>query len=1682
MSDTSTAATNTGGTKKGRGKKRIFIGLGVLLFVLVVLVAVAPMIASSMAPGIIESAASKSIAGKVKVDRVSVGWFSPVSAGPITLSDPKGEKVATVRAETQLTLMKVLSGRMWSATDLDVGTVTLNGDVDLIQETDGTTNLSRAIAPPAGQTGAAQPSATQPSSTGSSSAGRSIKAAVKLDTVTLTRRVRGADGKVSEPTGVKGLAGQIDAAVDTRSGLTAQAKGKLTGTPVGPGTNAGGAMSVNVDADVKQGASAPGVSAIAALERAKVDVTVQGAPVALVDGLVGLGGGLLASAGETANVEIKVDGTLRALDGSMVVASPGLNVRLPVQIKDGVVRSGATSVEAQGGTSASRTLTLKTTEGLALLPQLRAVGEQLGKQVRLSQWPTLEVTLEQLRLPSPVDASGKPTDLATVDFRGAAVVLRVRASEMAGEVLVQDAAGAAAANGANQTNGAWRAFRTEPIEVVVNVPDLAQGLSVSGGTKATLDNQPAGDVTIKALAAGLLDERGLVRALQKSGGLANSVDVELMVKGLSTALIAPVVAGMGVPVDVQEDVGPVATLGLTAKMAGELSAATGQGGLGTLPPVDVRVNLDAANMNVAGALRLEKGILSTSGNDAGLIAKVASGGALAKRLTRSADGKDSGLIAGGRGGMEVRVSGLRADLNKLMPPAGAAKADPLTAISAAVHASVTDLSVRLPAGAGEGAADANGAAPKPLSPIDVRTLVLDVSTAPGTAPKIKLDSAMASEGAPFTLSGDLSLEGLTSGKMPALNGTPIDQLVAVRPVGKVGLNEVPKTILNAIPAGISANMPSDGSIDPVAIGIDAMGRWVSASVQFAPDQEQPSQHAARLLVETESKAAGVSLLAKLAPAQAVIAGGQVFVKAEPATLNPILAKMVPTVPNAAGFTPRAMSVTSPSTLWVKVVQPITVPLEKDAAGSLKPNLEKASDAVVSIAAQGDVTVAGISLGGDGSAAAPFKYLDVMLVGVAGEVRAPSGSLGNAPTRPPMQASLAADVYRGDRQPIGSVKATASIAGNRSNGSTTDAEVTIDRLATATLDDTLALDGLLQGFVGDTAKVTLKTTMSTSQTAGSAAGASATSSINVLAAIDAPRISGASVRMMKDNDRLALVDPANITLTPDPAFINRLAGAANIPNAQATPAHNQQPVNTEPARRRPGEEIGRALDGIFGGKKDGNAAAAAPAAKDLATKMKLLDAERVNLKLSKLSIALPRSEGTGDEAKQVVGPLKPGLFDLDVGFETPKLGLEVVQVSKDGAAAFNPVRASFAGIRGSAKSIAPTGANDGPGVQVDLNIDRVASSEVGSAANAQGPAAGKPSRINATISGLADRAGVLNTSKAVISADVDVEDFPTPIADQLAGQNGLMTEVLGTSVSLQAKLRNVTTAATGAAGGQAGSLEATAKSPRASASIKGDVKDGAFIQTGKTQVVLTQISPALVQMLSGGLPIVDSLEKTAQDEPATIELSDFRAPLDQDLRKLNGRVAVDLGVARFTTKSVFGQLIKAAGGNETGMLGRKIEPFIVTAKSGVLDYQRFKLPLGEFNLETQGEVDLVGRQIRVTTYAPFFAIAEEALGPIKLGLGGKVDVINRNTMVPITTRGSLEGPKTEIDIGAFLKEVGGNVISGPGGLLEDLLGKDKDKNKDKDQQTPGKNEQPKEEPKPRRGLTPFDPKKPKENPK
>jgi hypothetical protein len=300
-------------------------------------------------------------------------------------------------------------------------------------------------------------------------------------------------------------------------------------------------------------------------------------------------------------------------------------------------------------------------------------------------------------------------------------------------------------------------------------------------------------------------------------------------------------------------------------------------------------------------------------------------------------------------------------------------------------------------------------------------------------------------------------------------------------------------------------------------------------------------------------------------------------------------------------------------------------------------------------------------------------------------------------------------------------------------------------------------------------------------------------------------------------------------------------------------------------------------------------------------------------------------------------------------------------------------------------------------------------------------------------GVADDQGHLTIADARITAKGSAPRLNTSVIDALARQNGLLPELLGPVVSLNLELSGFSRTA--------GNISAVATSPRARAAIRGKVDNGVLIASAPATAELREVTPELSERLVRQLPLVGTFEKRPEDGPATFTATNLTAPLDNDLTKLNGDIVVDFGIARFDTSPAFGAIVKALSARESVQIGRQLEPLHLTIRNGVVSYDRYALPLGEFTIHTRGSVNLTARTLDVITYIPLGAVTDEAAGVFNTGLGGllgrSVPFLEQATMLPWRTRGSLSNPSTAPDVSLFLEEAGRNLLN-PGGPLTDEL--------------------------------------------
>ena len=128
----------------------------------------------------------------------------------------------------------------------------------------------------------------------------------------------------------------------------------------------------------------------------------------------------------------------------------------------------------------------------------------------MEAYPDVKVSVQNLHAQIPGDAG--------LDLRNAGAVVVVGLSETRGSVVV---------------DGRTQAFRIAALEARIDAPDLAKGAHVTASTKATINDQPAGDVNVDVTLAGLLDKVGA-----PIKGPPGTMQGSVSVKKIATAIAA----------------------------------------------------------------------------------------------------------------------------------------------------------------------------------------------------------------------------------------------------------------------------------------------------------------------------------------------------------------------------------------------------------------------------------------------------------------------------------------------------------------------------------------------------------------------------------------------------------------------------------------------------------------------------------------------------------------------------------------------------------------------------------------------------------------------------------------------------------------------------------------------------------------------------------------------------------------------------------------------------------------------------------------------------------------------------------------------------------------------------------------------------------------------------------------
>lgn len=1350
----------------------------------------------------------------------------------------------------------------------------------------------------------------------------------------------------------------------------------------------------------------------------------------------------------TASVDVKaqsptidVKGSARKfVDGSGRLALAGAegeivaDVRAPGELVEALARlvlnrAGGAGSSSAGAAATEMIAALKVAGGRLQLadatkpvtirgPVPQAVMELLagaGASVRIEGSPSVTQTISALSVPLP-DGNGK------VDLRGGVVRAGVMTTAITGTIAAGE--------------GVAKAFRIEPVTAELASEDFGRSIALVAHTMGSFEGQAAGSVDLDAEVSGLLDAAGIVKK-----GVPGAMRAELKLDKVPTSLAEGLVRGLGV--SLAEVVGPTASVTVTARTREVAGSAT--------PALAVDATADAAY--VKGRLALEVDESRARLGNEGLMFEASRAGAALRAFL-----KDGEIEVSGDGRAVITARDVSMPLmSGGLPDLGRA--------SAVVEARVSGLTVT------RGLGD---------RPVEVESLSTRVTVAADSPPRVAMDHALSSGGKPFTAKGEFELAGLIrkrDGEWPFVDVTPEE----MRPSGRLELVGLPSDLLGYVPAelrsgaarsfGPDLTVTVTGARDPsgtteltVAVkgeGLDAGGSLAldASSVRGGPEGLRARISRPGPVVQSFLQRQAESPVAGVEWSEALEVSLSGFMAALPKAgeslaLNGVEGNIGV---RSAGI---GIDVRSPESGRVERVTveriDAAVMVSKASGVSIKFD-SRGGHAGESFTVSGDLAlgrilgVKGVEVG----ALSPKGTVEAKGVptALAAAFDAANGPLLREAAGPRVDVTVRAPSGDGG---AGSRSAAVSVKGSRLEATSSFAlaertihlgETKVGLTLTPALVDAavsrFAANLSTKPSIAGESRVTL-TVFPTSVDLDAANKPDPSTlrpvramlaSADDLVLLDLPGGEGhainAGVRgleagvvwverdvlkregsvkatIFEPSDpgaRVATVEASGVIANPPPTFdvkldnidtaradamlgrpglladlVGESAGVGLSGRARA--GVQDVDVTVKSTRLETSLSVQRTRDSIrlmSPGSAEltvpavwANRYLLGPGADGRAAAIQFAEAARLSVRLERLAVS---AEG---------GPMKPGVFALEAKASSPRVSLRTA----DGQ------QVTIEGLSSSVRS------DEGSrGVAFDLTTQQVG---IGSGGGKN------PVRALGTVARLADASGHVDASKAAITAKV-TGTLPTAVVDALSNQDGALVDLLGATTALDLDAQDLSR--------ESGRLKARMKADNAVAGVSGTVAGSRFSADEAVSITVSRITPALsARYLESIIPIISKVEKTAADEPAVITAERLTLPTDGDTRKINGEVRVDPGTMQFETSDFFGEIVKVAGGKARGQVGKRVKPFEFVAREGVVTYEKIELPLGEFAIETRGTVDLNTRRLDVVTFVPFYAVAEEIAGAL-----ANVPGIEKLTQIPIRTHGSLDNPKSDVQLDLLVTE-------------------------------------------------------------
>lgn len=682
------------------------------------------------------------------------------------------------------------------------------------------------------------------------------------------------------------------------------------------------------------------------------------------------------------------------------------------------------------------------------------------------------------------------------------------------------------------------------------------------------------------------------------------------------------------------------------------------------------------------------------------------------------------------------------------------------------------------------------------------------------------------------------------------------------------------------------------------------------------------------------------------------------------------------------------------------LKPVTIPLK---AGTLEPDAAAAGDAVIAgtMGLDQPLIIENVRMG--------QNVISGGVANLAGQGSIPVAALAKGGTsKSPITGSITGAVVRAREGRLDEVAALAGDFSMVKDGPLTG-KLELRNLRSVLADEMLGRPGYISGAVGETANFAVR--------ANRPAGGQTTT---ITMELDSKQLIAKGWRLELTETQARIAGPATAEWRVEPEWANRYI---------LSRAADRQPQTTPGGRPRRYRE-------------------------DPTATMTLTGPMVASLTVQELVVAMP-GEGNPD------GLFKPGVFRVNAAAAIPQAAVtwqEVVRTDEGPKGTFNPIAALQRAAAGGEPAAPPMVRRTG--VVRDVRLDMTSGNDGTLRVNAK-VAKVSADTFDADGNVAADvRIARFGSDNQSITGDIELVAFPTAILDGFLRQRGLLRDGLGPAVDAASiKLANFST--------NSGSLTAGLDSQRASLSIAGNVVNGALQVSGTTpkpppsgksptpkgpvpagdtaaglRIELIELSETLGKRVMRPIFNISSVYKTREDSPGLITSRDLAVPLDGDMAKTQGALRVDLGTARFTVNNtLFSGILKAVDQKVEGSVGRRMEPFDIRIDRGVARFENVKVPLGEFNCDSSGVVDLVNETVDVVLWVPATQVADEVLGAV--GGGGLGQITNRilpsqvtaEMMFPFRIRGPMDNPgKPQPDGKLFLER---NVLKQPERILDVL---------------------------------------------